>query len=290
LGSQGINSRTGLYCIIGNPIEHSMSPPMHNAAFQALKLNCVYSAFKVESFELDEAVKGLKSIGIKGFTITVPHKQAVIRLLDEVDEYVERVGAANTVLNENGKLVGFNTDGIGFVRAVGEDLLKEKRVVILGAGGAARSLAYETVLQASSLLILNRTLSRAVDLVYEISKYNQRNIEVKAMPLNNESLEHVLKTCHLLVNTTTIGMYPHLNETPVPIGLLNSDMTVFDAVFNPYKTKLLRDAEMVGARIVSGLDMLVYVSVESFRIWFRREPPIQVMRNVGMRALQRLAS
>ncbi len=282
-----INSHTQLYCLLGNPIMHSVSPQMQNTAFQSYNLNSIYIAFTIEEDSLENVVCGCKALGIKGFNVTIPYKKTIIKFIDIIDASANRIGAVNTVLSSNDRLIGFNTDGIGFVKAVGEGTLQDQQVAILGAGGAATAIVYEVASRASSITIFNRTLKKAETLVENVlnSLDVTHNISIQALPLNKKSLEDTLDKCRLLVNTTSIGMHPYSNKSPVPQQLLHSKMIVFDVVYNPLKTRLLKDAEMIGAPTISGLDMLLHQGGEAFKIWTGLSPPIEDMKKAALQAL-----
>lgn len=282
-----VDSHTGLCCLIGYPIGHSVSPQMHNAAFQTLNLNLIYLAFQVERESLEAAVKGLRSLGVKGFNVTVPHKVSIIDYLDRLDDSALKVGAVNTVLNRDGELIGYNTDGRGFIKSVGIENLKGKYVAVLGTGGAARAIIYESAQYASRIFILNRTLSKAESLAREVmDRYPE--IEIEAMPLTPKSIKKALERSSLLANATPIGMHPNEDEIPIPPSLLRRDLTVFDAVYNPLKTRLLKEAERLGAKTIGGLDMLVHQGGEAFKIWTGVDPPIQAMKEVALEALNEM--
>lgn len=280
-----IDSRTGLCCLIGNPIGHSISPQIHNAAFQSLNLNLVYLAFQVEG-DLGGAVEGLKILGARGFNVTIPYKVSVMGHLDCLDASALEIGAVNTVLNRNGRLIGYNTDGKGFIRSVGVEVVKGAGVTVLGAGGAARAIVIESARYASMIYVLNRSLEKAEALAREVAHRLNSGIEIKAMPLTPGSLREALEHSSLLANATPVGMHPHVDESPVPPGLLNRELTVFDAVYNPLETRLLRDARRAGARTVDGLEMLIHQGGEAFKIWTGIDPPIQAMRRAALKALQ----
>jgi shikimate dehydrogenase len=281
-----INAKTKVYGVIGDPIEHSLSPIIHNAAFKKLKLNAVYLAFKVSPTNLADAVKGLKSLGVSGFNVTIPHKISIIPLLDEVDSLAEKIGAVNTVKNVDGKLVGYNTDGEGALKALEENgvSLKNKKIVLVGAGGASKALAFTFANYAEELIILNRTEEKAINLAASISK--NYGLKVKGLRLNEENLALELKDADILVNTTSVGMYPNIKETPIPKKLIKPGMVVFDIVYKPLKTRLLRDAKLKGAKVVDGLAMLVYQAVKAFEIWTGLHPPVNVMFKAALRGLK----
>jgi len=281
-----INAKTSVYCVIGDPISHSLSPNIHNAAFKRLKLNSVYLAFKVQKEFLVEAVKGLKSIGVKGFNVTIPHKVSIIPLLDKLDPLAEKIGAVNTVKNVDGKLIGYNTDGEGVLKAfeVEDVSLKNKKVVMVGAGGAARALAFTFANHAKEIVILNRTEEKALELASSISR--SYNLPVKGLKLNMENLSLELKDAEVVVNATSVGMHPNIDETPIPKNLIKPEMVVFDVVYRPIKTRLLKEAKQVGAKTINGLAMLVFQAVKAFEIWTGLTPPIDAMFRAALRGLK----
>ncbi len=273
-----ISGKTGICGIIGDPIEHTMSPVMHNAAFKKLGLDYVYLAFRVKKEELGKAIEGMRALNIRGLSITTPHKVAVIQFLDELDPLADKIDAINTIVNNNGVLKGYNTDATGFLRALLERGIepKEKRVVILGAGGASRAISFILAERGSSLVILNRTWDKAKVCADRISEIFQS--EATALKLNRENLATALSEADILVNATSVGMSPNINETPVTSNLLKPSLVVFDIVYNPIKTKLLKEAEEAGAETISGLDMLVWQGAVAFEKWTGLKAPVELMR------------
>jgi shikimate dehydrogenase len=280
-----ITGKTVICGIIGDPIEHSMSPVMHNAAFEALGLDYAYLPFRVRREELPKAITGIRALNLVGLNVTLPHKVDVIPLLDRLDRMVERVKAVNTIVNENGVLAGYNTDAPGFLQALLANGIKpeSKKIVILGAGGAAKGISFILAEAGASLVILNRTISKAEELASQIEQFCHKKLE--AMALNEENLGKALAGADVLVNTTSVGMVPDVDRTPVPAGLLKSDMTVFDIVYNPLETRLLREAKAVGARTIDGLDMLVWQGVLAFYRFTGREAPFEIMKGAAEKAL-----
>jgi len=280
-----ITGKTKICGIIGDPIEHTMSPAMHNAAFEALGLDYIYLPFRVRREELKGAINGIRALNIAGLNVTIPHKSDVIPLLDKLDPLAEGMGAVNTIVSEDGKLIGYNTDAPGFLQALRAKGIEPegKKVVILGAGGAAKGISFILAEAGASLVILNRTLSRAVALAAQIAKSYGRS--AKAMILNEENLKQALPGADVLVNTTSVGMVPDMNETPVPAGLLQPDLTVFDIVYNPRETRLLREAKAASARTIDGLDMLVWQGARAFEKWTGREAPFEVMKQAAVKEL-----
>ncbi len=281
-----IASTTKLCALIGDPVEHSLSPIMHNTAFRHLGLNYVYLCLRVKAANLRTAVEGIKSLGLVGVNITIPHKVSVMKYLDEVDPTAEDIGAINTVVNREGVLTGYNTDGWGGLNALEEAgvVFRGKKVVLLGAGGAARALSFCIAPPADSLVILNRTEEKAVDLASSLRR--RFGTKIRGGVLHREVLSKELDGADLLINSTSVGMYPRGEECLVDASLLNSKMTIFDIVYNPRETRLLREAKRVGATTVGGLDMLVHQGALSFQLWTGVTPPIDVMFRAVEKALE----
>ncbi|MEM0359043.1 MAG: shikimate dehydrogenase [Candidatus Hadarchaeales archaeon] len=276
-----ISSKTKVFALIGDPVEGSLSPPMHNAAFRHLGLDCVYVALRVPSSMLKEALLGVRAMGIGGLNVTFPHKTAILPLLDELDPSAEEVGAVNTVKNEGGKLKGFNTDGEGAVRFLRERLgsLKGRRVVLLGAGGAARALAFSLLKEGVELTLLNRTVSKAEGLASELRK---KGGEVKWGGLERAELREALRSADVLINATPVGM-DQRGGTLVTHELMHPELFVMDLVYHPPETELMKEAKRAGAKAENGLGMLLYQAALSFRIFTGKRAPLEVMR----RALRR---
>jgi shikimate dehydrogenase len=281
-----ISGKTGVYAIIGDPIDHSLSPVMHNAAFKELKLNLVYVAFTVTRNELKEAILSVKILGFRGLNVTMPHKNAVMKYLDEVDSMAKSIGAVNTVLNDRGRLVGFNTDGIGAMRALKENdiSLEGKKLLLLGAGGAGKAIAFQAAQEVEELVVLNRTSEKA-EKVTEIlrKKFGKK---MKGRAFSSEFLREEMKDTDILVNATSVGMHPAVNRSPVPQTLLRPNLCVMDIIYSPLETKLLMDAKAVGATVVSGLEMLIYQGAASFEIWTNKSAPIEVMNKAVLNKLK----
>ena len=283
-----ISGKTKICGLIGDPVEHTMSPPMHNAAFKKLGLDYAYLPFRVRPEDLPEAVGGLKALNAIGFNVTIPHKVAVIPLLDELDSLAEKIGAVNTVVNNSGILKGYNTDASGFLQALLERGLepREKNIVVLGAGGAARAIAYILAERNASLAILNRR--EELDWAEAIAKNIKADLaqEVKVYELLPEHLERVLAKADVLVNATSVGMSPASDASPVPASLLKSGLVVVDIVYNPVRTRLLRDAEAAGATTVAGIDMLIWQGALAFEKWTGRKAPFDLMKLVVLKGLE----
>ncbi len=280
-----ISGKTKVCGVIGDPIEHTMSPVMHNAAFKKLGLDYVYLAFPVKQEELGQAIEGMRALNIRGLSITIPHKVTVSPFLDELDTLADKIGAINTIVNSNGVLKGYNTDATGFLQALLERGIepKEKRVVILGAGGASRAISFTLAERGASLVILNRTWDKAEVCANRISEIFQS--EATALKLNRENLATSLSQADILVNATSVGMSPNINETPVTSNLLKPSLIVFDIVYNPIKTRLQREAEVAGATVISGLDMLVWQGALAFEKWTGLKAPLELMREEVIKVL-----
>jgi len=282
-----ISGKTKVCGVIGDPIEHTMSPVMHNAAFKKLGIDYLYVPFRVRKEELEKAIAGMRALNIRGLNVTIPHKVEVISFLDKVDPLVEKIGAVNTIVNDGGVLTGYNTDATGFLQALLERGVepKGKNTVILGAGGASRAISFILAERGANLVILNRQLELdwAEELAQRISQIF--NKEVKALVLNEGNLAEVLERADVLVNATSAGMSPNIDETPVPARLLKPGLVVFDIVYNPVKTRLLGEAEAAGAQTIGGLDMLVWQGALAFEKWTGQKAPLELMKREVIKRL-----
>ena len=266
-----INGKTKIYGIIGNPVTHSLSPAMHNAAFAVLDENRVYLPFTVE--RVSEALTGLKGLNIGGASVTIPHKEAVIAELDEIDPIAEKIGAVNTIVvttrGEEKKLFGTNTDWIGSNRALEQKIeLEGSRAVILGAGGAARAIGFGLLEAGAEIEICSRTESRGRKLAAVLG------CSWKSLGMTESC------SGDILVNATSVGMAPKDQVSPFDKKYLAPFKVVMDIVYAPLQTKLLQDAEEAGCLCVNGLEMLLYQGVAQFELWTGLTPPIDVMRDV----------
>ena len=281
-----ITGKTKICGIIGDPIEHSMSPVMHNAAFQALDLDYVYLPFHVRQEELPGAIAGIRALNVVGLNVTIPHKEAVIPLLDRLEPLAERMGAVNTIVNEGGLLTGHNTDAPGFLQALRSKGIdpEGKSILILGAGGASKGISFILAEAGASLVILNRTVTRAEELASQIAQYYHRRPE--ALTLSEENLARGLDGADILVNTTSVGMVPYVNQTPMPANLLNPNLVVCDIVYNPLETRLLKEAKAAGARTIDGLNMLVWQGALAFEKWTGQKAPFEIMKQAAIKALR----
>ena len=281
-----ISGKTRVCAVIGDPVEHSLSPCIHNAAFQHLQLDYVYVAFPVKRGDLRTAIQGMRSLKIHGLNVTTPHKLEVTQHLDHIDESAKNVGAVNTILNKEGTLIGYNTDGKGALLALEADQgeLSDKKILILGAGGASRSISYTLAQEARELVVLNRTVEKAERLVKEL--LTTFGNKVRYGELSRGHIKVELEDTDILINATTVGMHPNEDETSVDRDLLRSNLTIFDLVYHPPETRLLRDAKASGARTIDGLAQLVYQGAVSFEIWTGKRAPVDVMMKAAREKLK----
>ncbi|MBO8141087.1 MAG: shikimate dehydrogenase [Firmicutes bacterium] len=282
------SGETAVVGLIGYPVAHSLSPVMHNRAFAQLEMNWVYVPFPVRPEDLEAAVKGLRALSLRGVNVTVPHKTAIVPFLDRLTPAAAAIGAVNTVINQDGYLVGDNTDAIGFVRSLREEADFDpagSRAVILGAGGAARAIAVGLAeSRAARIAIANRTRERARELAELAARLGP---ETTALALDSPELEEELAAADVLVQTTPLGM-AGAGEAHLPVNenWLHPPLLVCDIVYTPLYTPLLAAAARRGCRIVPGWGMLLYQGVEAFERWTGRPPPIAVMRRALLDALQ----
>lgn len=270
-----IKGSTNIVGLIGHPVEHSFSPPMHNAAFDALGMDWAYVAFDVNPNDLSSAIEGAKSLNIEGFNVTIPHKIEVMQYLNELDEVASLIGAVNTIDLKN--LKGYNTDGIGAVRAIEEvSPIKDKNVIVAGAGGASRAISfYLAKFGADSITILNRNVNKAQNLAEDVLKSDLIS-DVKSDSISQ--INGYLGNADILVDTTPLGMDPHIDDEPIArADNMHEDLVVFDAVYNPNETVLIKEAIKAGAKPVYGIKMLLYQGAESFKIWTGHDAPVDVM-------------
>jgi len=260
---------------------------MQNAAFQKKNLDYVYLPFRVKEEELSQAIEGMKTLNMRGLNVTIPHKVAVIKLLDKLDPLAEKIGAVNTIVNDDGILTGYNTDATGFLQPLFESSieLKDKRVAVLGAGGASRAVSFILAERGANLVILNRIeeLDWAETLADRIS--HTFNIAVGATELTRDNLSGIMEGADILVNATSVGMNPNTDNTPVTADLLKPGLVVYDIVYNPIKTRLLSEAEAAGAITLGGIDMLVWQGALAFEIWTGQKAPVELMKNEVIKLL-----
>ena len=270
--------------VLGDPIVHSKSPQMHNFALEKCGIPMRYVRFHIKQEELAEALQLLQRNDFIGVNLTIPHKQAALSFLDEVDDHALKIGAVNTVLIRDGKLIGFNTDGPGLVSAIrfefGVDI-RDLRVMVLGAGGGAgRAIAVQCALEGCKrLLLVNRTLKKIQALKLELDPYFKGKTGACISGISFEQAELELKNVDLVINATSMGMKPS-DLSPLPASIMMPHLLVFDTIYTAARTPLLIAADEVGARGVNGFSMLLYQGALAFEIWFNRAAPLEGMRAV----------
>ncbi|MGX1900976.1 shikimate dehydrogenase [Thermolongibacillus altinsuensis] len=272
-----------LFALIGCPVHHSLSPLMHNDALQSLGIDAYYHAFHVEREQLKEAIFGLKALQVAGFNVTIPHKTAIIPFLDDVDETAREMGAVNTVVNENGRLIGYNTDGEGFVRALCEQMkisLSGKRILLVGAGGAARGIYFALTRKGVSQIdICNRTVEKAVQVIAEAKS------DVSSTAYSLQEAEERLENYDIIINTTSVGMTPNIEEMPISLHNLQKGTIVSDIIYNPLETKWLQEAKARGALVQNGVGMFVYQGALAFEKWTGIFPDVKRMEQIVLKQL-----
>ena len=280
-----ISAKTQVYGVIGDPIEHSLSPTLHNVAFKELKLDCAFLAFKVKTGEVESAIRGMRGLGIRGLNVTMPHKEAVIAYIDEVDSAAKFLGSVNTILNDNSKLIGFSTDGIGALNALKENgvTLNGKKVLLLGGGGAAKTIAFALAKLVDELIILNRSPEKTTSLTKTVNR--EFNKQVSGGLLAPGAIQKNIQNVDILINATSVGMHPNDEHSLVERQWLRPNLTVMDIVYNPLETKLAKDAKAVGAKVISGVEMLIYQGAASFEVWTGHKAPVEVMRKAALTKL-----
>ncbi|MCA9500748.1 MAG: shikimate dehydrogenase [Nitrospira sp.] len=276
-----MNAQTQLCGLIGNPVDHSLSPAIHNAAFRQLGLNFVYLAFPVQ--DLEGAVRGLRALGhIRGLSVTIPHKVPILPLLDSVETTAKYIGSVNTIIKDHGLLVGSNTDASGALQALQQGGVERtgQRIVILGSGGAARAIAFALGVEGKikHLTLLGVDDQERTLLANDLKA--KTPILMHDASLTPETLQSALAQAQLLIHCTPVGMYPKVDESCVPKHLLHRELTVMDIVYNPLNTRLLQDAQAIGCRTIQGINMFLYQAVGQFELWTGKSAPIEVMRKV----------
>ena len=291
-----VSAKTKIIGVFGYPIEHSLSPLMHNAAFSHLGLDYCYLAFSVRPEDLKQAVESIKALNLVGVNVTIPHKERVLPYLDKVSRQARLIGAVNTIHNKGGKLIGYNTDLSGFLTSLKQAGFnpKGKKVVVIGAGGAARAVSFALSQEGvHSLFILNRTLEKAKSLTKMIKKSIINGVRpagsdpiIEALSLRKKELIKAIERADLLVNATSLGMVPKTSQSPLAgFGLLPKNLVVYDLVYNPAETKLIRLAKKSKGKTIGGLEMLIQQGAKSFEIFTGLKAPLEVMRKVMRKAM-----
>jgi shikimate dehydrogenase len=273
-----IDSQTELYGVIGNPVRHSLSPILHNGAFRRMGLNAVYLTFEVRN--LKEAIEGIRGLDIRGVSVTLPFKTSAIPFLDEVEDVAGKIKAVNTISNEKGVLIGYNTDWWGAMKTLEEKTdLEGKKVLLLGAGGTARAIGFGLKERDCELIISNRSPEKGEALAEEL--------ECNHLPLSSlVGMKEGRFDADILINATSVGMFPHDEESPLPKEILKERMIVMDIVYQPLRTKLLREAEEKGCQTIDGLGMLVHQGIAQIEIWTGRRVEVEPIKDDLHRALK----
>jgi len=276
-----------IFGVIGHPVAHSLSPVMHNAVFRSLKIDANYFSFDVEKNELQDGIKGAKALKFSGLNVTIPHKISVMKYLDIIDESAKIVNAVNTIKFDNKKTIGYNTDGIGAIKAIKKRTeIEGKKIFIFGAGGAARSIIFSALSNNAEISVYNRTEEK-VDVINDevMKKLNKR---IKKVNLNN--LKSELENCEIIINATSVGMFPDVNESIIDEKFMPEGKIVMDIVYNPIETKFLKYAKKRNCITIDGVDMLVYQGAESLKIWLDieiKDDIIKIMKDAVIKELKK---
>jgi len=278
--------QTKVYALIGNPVSHSMSPAIHNAAFVALNLDCIYVAFQVE--DVKNALAGMRALdNFRGMSVTIPHKIEVMQYVDEIADVDRHIGSINTVVKEDGKLIGFGTDGPGALKAIGDAgvELAGKNVLMLGAGGAARAIAFTLAQKGDigKLVLLDINEEFLARLTGDLQ--SGTDAVIASGTLNPAAVEEHMASSDLIINCTPVGMHPNEDSTLVPDYLFKPGQVVFDVVYNPLETKLLRQAKAKGLRVIPGVEMFINQAILQFERFANADAPEELMRSVVMEQL-----
>lgn len=279
-----VNSDTVVYGVFGDPVRHSRSPVMLGRAFLEAGINAVYAAFHVAPEKLGDAVRGVRSLGMGGVNVTIPHKVEVMKYLDELDETARAIGAVNTIVNRNGALVGYNTDGIGYVRSLKEETgasVRGARVLMLGAGGAARGVGYALAKeQPSRLIVAARDETKAKRLADELGG------AAATEGIGWGRIDHIIGEADIVIHTTPIGMSPNVDAVPVDPARMRPGAVASDLIYNPLVTRWLREAEAAGAKPHGGLGMFIYQGAYAFEYWTGRPAPAAAMREAVLETFE----
>ena len=268
-----IDAKTKLFGVIGNPVRESLSPTIHNAAFRRMGLNAAYLAFEVEN--LEEAVRGIRGLGIRGISVTIPFKTQIIPWLDKVDAVADKIKAVNTIANEGGRLVGYNTDWQGALEALEEKVdVKRKKILLLGAGGAARAIGFGLKGKGGQVIISNRSPDKGHELAKDLGYVYE-----PLLSINEAGVD-------VIINATSVGMSPYETQSPLPKEVLKEGMVVMDIVYRPLKTRLLREAEEKGCSIINGLEMLAYQGAAQLEIWTGIKSEVEPIKEDLYRAIE----
>jgi shikimate dehydrogenase len=276
-----IKGDTRLCAVLGNPIEHSISPEIHNTLSRLLKINTAYVPFKVDKGHLRDVVECLKKLRFKGINVTIPYKQEIMELTDDNTRDSVIVGAVNTLKNSSGRLYGYNTDGEGFSRSFKEETgceFQGKKILILGAGGASRSISLKAAQEKAELIyIYNRTIEKAEKITEIINNYTSSKGEV----CNKEQKGRIFEQCDIIINTTSLGMYPETRNSPLTEDMVfRKSQVAYDVIYNPSETVFLKTAREKGCKAVNGFGMLLYQAVYAYEIWNGIKVPADVVKKL----------
>lgn len=280
-GSRKIDAKTKVCAVIGNPVEHSLSPAIHNAAFEKLGLDFVYVAFTVEN--IAAAIAGMRALGnFRGLSVTIPHKTTIMEHLDEIDEVARYIGSVNTVLKEDGALKGSSSDGPGALKALGDYGADPagKPILVLGSGGAARAVTFTlaTMDDPPEISMLGVVPDELDNLVRDLKE--KTSASVTGRRLDDASLRRGAADAEIIIHCTPVGMHPRIEDTIIPKELLRPELVVFDIVYTPRETRLIREAKSVGCKTIPGLEMFVNQAVVQFELWTGESAPVDVMKSV----------
>ncbi|MEI5905764.1 shikimate dehydrogenase [Bacillus spongiae] len=269
-----------LFGVIGDPIAHSMSPLMHNAIISAHHLKGYYHPFHIKRKDLEVAIKGMKALGVEGFNVTIPHKESILPLLDKVDPLAKAIGAVNTVVREGDSLIGYNTDGDGFISSLEKTVCNEDSVLVVGAGGAAKAIVYSLANKGIAHIdITNRTVEKAEEMLQKCP------FPLKGKALSLEIAEKHLNRYDVIIQTTSIGMHPYIEESPMEVRQLKKSAFIVDIIYNPSETKFLQEARKQGAQVQNGLGMFVHQGALAFEKWTGIQPNTMKMKQVVLNQL-----
>lgn len=282
-----IDGKTELYGIIGYPVKHTFSPLMHNAAFESLGINAVYLPFEVKPKGLKTAISCMKSLGIRGLNVTIPHKERILECLDGIDKEAALISAVNTIVNKNGRFIGFNTDGRGFINSLNEEFgisPKGKNFFIMGAGGASLAISFSLALSgAKRIVLVDKIEEKAIKLASSLAKNTP--CEAIALKRDKRAIKEVILNSDVFINATPCGMKA-TDPRVIEPEFLHKGLFVYDIIYNPPVTRLLKDAKKRGARCSNGIGMLLNQGAISFRLWTGRKAPVAVMRKALTGALE----
>jgi shikimate dehydrogenase len=269
-----ISAGTEIYCIFGNPVKHTLSPVIQNAAFKKLGINAVFTAFEVKNIK--NAISAMKALDIRGASITIPFKIQAVEYVDKLDPLARDIGSINTLYNNNGKIYGYNTDGIGALEALVKNGVKIKgsRILLLGNGGSARAIAFTLLNGGANVTIAGRNKKKILKLINDIKK-KHKNI---AYILNDEINKDYMTNINTIINSTPLGMTPDTDNMPIKSDLILKKHTVFDIVYSPHTTKLLKTSKGKGCKIIHGIEMLVNQGAKQFNIWTGKQAPVSAMK------------